>query len=194
MSSESPDARERKFRARNQIAIVPFENMDFSQFKESLDAAAVICGLDATFHSDFYLTCDISLVERKRNQRDAIRVITLIREQLKEAGRPYYHLVVTNHDLFARNLNFVFGLTNWEMGVAIMSIFRLVQWQEDLTPSKMQERIMKEASHEIGHLRGLSHCERPTCLMAFSNTLEDVDAKLPMPCARCSMRLRVAGK
>ncbi len=188
------DARERRFRAGNQIAIVPFENLNFSQFKESLDAAAIIYDLEATFQSDFYLTCDISDAERKRNQRDAIRAITLVRDQLKEVGRPSYHLVVTNQDLFARDLNFVFGLANLDMAVAIMSTFRLVHCQEDLTPSKIQERIMKEASHEIGHLRGLSHCERPTCLMAFSNTLEDVDAKLPMLCTRCSMKLRLVKK
>ncbi len=194
MSDEFQDTRKRKFAARNQIAILPFENMNFSQFRESLDAASLIFGLEATFLSDFYLTCDASEEENKRKQRDAMRVITLAKDQLEEAAEgTRYHLVVANQDLFARNLGFVFGLANREMRIAMMSIFRLVHWQEDLTPSRMQERILKEASHEIGHLRGLGHCPRPSCLMAFSNTLEEVDEMLPMLCIECSKRLRAVG-
>lgn len=178
-------------RTSNQIAILPFENVDFFQFRESLEAAALIYGLEPTLVSEFYLTCDASDVERKRKQRDAVRVITLTNDQLKESGTVMkYSLLVTNHDIFARDLDFVFGLANREMGAALMSTSRLTQWEEGLTPSRIQERILKEAAHEIGHLGGLTHCERATCLMAYSNRLEGVDTKLPKLCADCSRKLR----
>ena len=80
-------------------------------------------------------------------------------------------LLVTNQDIFASRMNFVFGLANSELGVAVMSTFRLTRWDEDLTPSHIQERILKEAAHEIGHLVGLAHCENHRCLMSFSEIL-----------------------
>lgn len=35
------------------------------------------------------------------------------------------------------------------------------------------ERTVKEAVHEIGHLKGLSHCPDSGCVMHFSNSLRD---------------------
>lgn len=192
MSRTPSDPRPRISR---QIAILPFENMDFSQFRESLEAAALICGLEPSFASDFYLTCDVSEAERTRKQRDAARVITLTNDQLKEAhGEAKRSLLVTNQDIFSGSLGFVFGLANREMGVALMSTSRLTQWEEGLTPSRIQERIMKEAAHEIGHLCGLLHCGRAICVMSDSKSLEQADSKLPMFCAECSRKLGTLGR
>lgn len=189
MSEASPEPRT-QMKTAKQIAILPFENMDFSQFRESLEVAGLICGLEPTLASDFYITCDVSEVEKMRKQRDAARVITMTAHQLREADQGMkYSLLVTSQDIFARDLDFVFGLSNGEMGAALMSTARLASWEEGLTPSRIQERIMKEAGHEIGHLRGLKHCVRTTCLMAHSNSLELVDAKLPTFCAACSRKI-----
>lgn len=192
--SEASNSKPKK-RTAKQIAILPFENVDCFQFRESLEAAALIYGLEPTLVSEFYLTCDSSDAERKRKQRDAVRVITLTKDQLKESGTELkYSLLITNQDIFARELDFVFGLANREMGAALMSTSRLIQWEEGLTPSRIQERILKEAAHEIGHLCGLTHCERAMCLMAHSKTVEELDTKLPMLCAECSRKLRNFGR
>jgi archaemetzincin len=39
------------------------------------------------------------------------------------------------------------------------------------------ERVVKEATHELGHAFGLRHCPRQKCVMFFSNSLADTDRK-----------------
>jgi len=46
-------------------------------------------------------------------------------------------------------------------------------------------RAAKEAIHETGHTCGLGHCPDPRCIMHFSNSLRDTDAKEPRFCTAC---------
>ncbi len=91
-----------------------------------------------------------------------------------------YHLVVTDVDIYVPNYNFVFGLSSGNN--AVISIARLYG---DL----LQERIIKEAVHELGHLLGLPHCKDPECVMYFSNTLSDTDRKSKNFCEKCQQNL-----
>ena len=47
---------------------------------------------------------------------------------------------------------------------------------------------MKECVHELGHTFGLLHCQPPTCVMARSVNLAQVDAKDPDLCHDCRIR------
>lgn len=178
-----------------EIAILPLENYDLSPIRDSLEVAALMYGLEPRFALDAYITSDISDVERKRKQRDAARVIISAKNILKDTDEnPRYALIVTNQDVYTSKLNFVFGLANHDLGVGLVSTTRLTQRDEEVTPSQIKERIMKEAAHEIGHLGGLVHCEKEGCLMAFSDTIEMVDQKLPMLCGDCKRKLRTDGR
>jgi archaemetzincin len=42
---------------------------------------------------------------------------------------------------------------------------------------RFHERALKEATHELGHTFGFTHCENPTCVMHFSNAIGDTDRK-----------------
>lgn len=175
---------------KREIAILPFESMDFSQIGESVVAAALIYGLEPRIVSDFYLTCDRSEVEKERNQRNAKHVLGLTNEQIKTLRADLY-LVVTNQDIFGEDSGYVFGFPNQELKTAVISVKRLVRWEEGLAPSKIQERILKEAAHEIGHLEGLNHCPKAGCLMSDSETIEELDSRLPMLCINCSKSLKL---
>ncbi|MEO0185151.1 MAG: matrixin family metalloprotease [candidate division WOR-3 bacterium] len=49
--------------------------------------------------------------------------------------------------------------------------------------------MAKEVVHEVGHLMGLDHCSIPTCVMHFSNTIEDTDKKNVCFCDKCRRQL-----
>ena len=58
-------------------------------------------------------------------------------------------------------------------------------WSRDA----FRQRLAKELMHELGHGEGLGHCRDPKCMMHFSNSLTEVDAKSGEFCARCVRRL-----
>ncbi len=181
---------------KREIAIVPFESFDLREIKDSLEAAALLYGLEPVFSSDAYLTASLSDAELKRKQRDAVRIITSSKNILMATGeKAKYALVVTKVDLFSERLRFIFGLANQELGVGLLSTARLrVRDGDEVTPAVIKERVLKEAAHEIGHLGGLAHCENPKCLMAFSNSIKEVDQKLPFLCEECKIKLRTVGR
>jgi len=85
-------------------------------------------------------------------------------------------------DIYARGLNFIFGLANPLRGIALVSVYRL-------SGPQLEERIAKEVVHEMAHLLGLDHCADPGCVMYFSNTLDDTDQKSKDLCRLCRSKL-----
>jgi archaemetzincin len=100
-------------------------------------------------------------------------------------------LGITAVDLYVPGLNFVFGLADSRQRCAVISLARLNPESYGLPPDPklFQERALKEAVHELGHLLGLGHCRNPACIMFFSNSLADTDRKGPGFCPECRRRL-----
>jgi len=100
-------------------------------------------------------------------------------------------LGLTAVDLFVPRLNFVFGLAEPGQGTAVVSVARLDPrfFQQPPDPALREERALKEAVHELGHLLGLPHCRDPRCIMFFSNTLADTDRKGPGFCPACRAQI-----
>ena len=55
-------------------------------------------------------------------------------------------------------------------------------------PVLLTSRLQTECLHELGHTFGLLHCPLPTCVMARSVTLAQVDSKEPALCHDCESR------
>ncbi len=88
-------------------------------------------------------------------------------------------LGVADVNLYAADLNFVFVEADPKEGVAVISIARLRQEFYGYPPDEkiFQERTLKETVHELGYTYGLGHCSDSTCVIHFSNSLEDTDKK-----------------
>jgi len=84
-------------------------------------------------------------------------------------------------DLYEEGLNFVFGLAQLGGRYALVSTYRLFDKKEEL----YFNRVFKEVNHELGHTFGLMHCKTPGCVMNFSNSLWEVDAKSRFFCTNC---------
>lgn len=115
----------------------------------------------------------------------------LKRTRLLDADRV---IGVSGVDIFASHLNFVFGEALCPGRAALISIHRLrPEFYGDTADSKLFEiRVLKEAVHELGHSLNLGHCKNSECVMFFSNSIVDTDAKRASPCDNCSQKLRKA--
>lgn len=103
-------------------------------------------------------------------------------------------LGVTRADLYVPILSFVFGEAQLDGGAAVISSFRLREEFYGLPSdyARLEERLLKEALHEIGHTRGLRHCDDWRCVMSSSHRVERVDLKESEFCPTCWAQLRRA--
>jgi archaemetzincin len=122
-------------------------------------------------------------------------------EALLDSVQTYKHrneiedpiLLVVHQDLFNERHSFVFGLARESVGAGVVSTARLGNeyYGREADDDDLIDRIVKEGSHEIGHMLGLPHCDNRECVMFRPNTLDELDRKKKMFCPTCSQQLRL---
>jgi archaemetzincin len=105
-------------------------------------------------------------------------------------------LGVTSLDLFIPILTFVFGEAQLDGTAAVVSTCRLENGFYGLPDDGevLQERLEKEAIHELGHTWGLVHCQDTRCVMRSSTYVEEIDLKLGTFCFTCTQGLGRTGR
>jgi len=123
----------------------------------------------------------------RRRQYSAAAVL-----QQLDAGEAERALGVVDLDLYVPDLNFVFGLADPSNRRAVIALPRLRQRFYGARDDEglFLARAAKEAVHELGHTYGLGHCRDRRCVMAFSNSLADTDAKGQGFCLRCQRQIQ----
>jgi archaemetzincin len=102
---------------------------------------------------------------------------------------------LTLYDLYPdESWNFVFGVAVPSRRVGVYSLARLSHWFHGARVDARERRdallrAMKVLAHEVGHLMGLSHCVKYSCLMAGTNSLEETDRHPLHLCPVCLAKL-----
>lgn len=170
----------------NRIRLVPIGGPD-PTLLESLRPA---------LQEEFGALCDIlktsfdpsPSLHAERGQCYSTEILCRMKNDL--AKEPGQLLGVTPLDLYIPILTFVFGEAQVNGRCAIVSTHRLRQEFYGLPPDPklFEDRLIKEAVHELGHALGLTHCDDYLCAMAASHSVEAIDLKSRNLCAACRVR------
>ena len=133
---------------------------------------------DAAFHPE-------------RGQYHSTRILAEMRGLI--GARTWRLAGVSAADLYIPILTFVFGEAQVGDTCAVVSFHRLRQEFYGLPPDSLllEERLLKETVHELGHTFDLTHCEDYHCVMAASHAVEWIDIKSSEFCPACRERVSV---
>jgi archaemetzincin len=156
-----------------------------------------LVSLCALLGARFHTKVDVSqsefdahpFLDLNRNQYNSSAIIQQL-EKDHPAGTSKV-LGITGFDLFIPILTFVFGEARLNGRCAVVSSYRLDNKFYGLpdNPKLLQERLFKEAIHELGHTYGLIHCHNPDCVMKSSTYVEEIDFKSSRFCDKCMNKL-----
>jgi predicted Zn-dependent protease len=97
-------------------------------------------------------------------------------------------LALTSLDLVVPGRPYVFGEATLGGAWAVVGISRLRAPEHPGDVRVLRARLLRESLHELGHLAGLSHCQRAACVMEPSAAPADVDLKPDDFCEACRSR------
>lgn len=171
------------------VIIVPIGKVDIRKLeylKESLKLHFSNC----TLKNEISIPKSSYVPERKQYNVSAF--LSSLAQAHQSVPKNTKLLGITAEDLFTPGLNFVFGQAQMRGSYAVISISRLNPrfYRKVADQSLFQQRIVKEAVHELGHTLGLKHCPNRRCVMHFSNSLMDTDIKSERFCSRCLAKLK----
>ena len=131
-----------------------------------------------------------NFINRQRNQLKSSNLLHWILEKIKPT-KEMKILVICDMDAYSGELNFVFGEALLGGCIAAIYLPRLRPEFYNLEQDELMfnDRIAKEAIHELGHSFGLFHCNNKRCVMYFSNSLYDTDFKNRTFCKNCKNKL-----
>ena len=102
---------------------------------------------------------------------------------------------VADVDLYIPILKYVFGEAQVGGPCALVSAHRLHQEFYGLARDTelLQQRLLKECVHELGHTFGLHHCQDYRCAMASSHAVEWIDLRASFLCNECRLQVDASG-
>jgi archaemetzincin len=120
------------------------------------------------------------------DQYDANTVLNGMMYNEKIDRIDHLNMAITETDMYAGRLNFVFGYADYVNHVGIISLARLGGRRD---PSLFKRRLLKLVRHEIGHMYGMAHCTHPTCVMRGANSRAEADSTPLSLCPSCAAKL-----
>ncbi len=123
--------------------------------------------------------------DERRDQYHSSKILLAL-QQIPHDGHDKV-IAITSHDLFIPILTFVFGEAQLDGPAAVVSSHRLRPEYYGLPPDPalLQQRLIKETIHELGHTFGLHHCHNIGCVLNASTYVEEIELKSQHFCWEC---------
>ncbi len=166
------------------ILIVPIRPVDHAELAALVAPLKEIYDLPVSIEESHYIDPSFAF-DAYRNQYNSTALIGSLLEQYPDDGKKV--IGVTTVDLFVPVLTYVFGEAQLDGRAAVLSTYRFKEEFYGLGPNPELEhsRLVKEATHELGHTFGLVHCQHPDCVMHSSTSAEEIDLKGKNFCSAC---------
>lgn len=122
----------------------------------------------------------------------SIHLIHALMDGARRGGRARrWRLAIAEAGLCAEGVGAVFGEAAMEGCCAVVGLAPL-RTGSGADAGVLRSRLLTEAVHELGHLAGLRHCGRASCVMYPSRHIADSDHKQHAFCPECrpSLKLR----
>jgi archaemetzincin len=103
-----------------------------------------------------------------------------------------WRLAIADAGLCAEGVGAVFGEAAVEGCCAVIGLAPL-RAGSGADAGVLRSRLLTEAVHELGHLAGLRHCGRASCVMYPSRHIADSDHKEHAFCPECRPSLKLRG-
>ena len=166
------------------ISLVPMGRIDRAPLESLCEGLAAHLSIACSLQPEAF---DVEFAYNPlRAQYDSTEILKrLLAEPPAECWKV---LGVCEVDLYIPILTFVFGEAQVNDHGAVVSLHRLRQEFYGLPadPPLLQDRLLKEALHELGHTYGLRHCDDYQCVMSASHAVERIDLKRAHFCQACS--------
>jgi len=129
------------------------------------------------------------LFDTDRNQWNSPKLLDWFNDKLKP-NNDRIILIILDVDAYSHDLNYVLGEAFPRRGLGAVYLARIKEEFYGLRPNDklLYERLVKECVHELGHIFGFNHCPNTRCVMHFSNSLSDTDAKGRSFCDACEVK------
>ncbi len=174
----------------SEISIVPINTLD----------AGLLTRLALCLEERFLYTCvvrkPLRLPQSALNSVRKQLFFGSIVAKLAAAGERRDEIVlgITDFDLYKTSHQFVFGSSSESQRCAVVSMHRLRSefYGEPADENALFQRLLKEAVRQLGHALGLKNCYNARCVMAYSNSVFNVDNKHSHFCEQCDKRSRAS--
>jgi len=110
--------------------------------------------------------------DSKRQQYNAEEILLKLKQGSSDKSIRQIGLI--NHDIYTPDLNFVFSTTQPKGNTILISLARLM---DENDRSETEARYRKVLLRTLGVSFGFKPSSERSCVMAFSNSLEELDAK-----------------